>query len=754
MDLRLRTEVAQLSIVAGTHQDGASNMGIVQKSPVIPAGAGKGNLYVLVDVTGDPAEKHEVCRDLVEIISYEYFRVPGGITNGLRQAVRAANALLYERNAGSLPLWRKTGEASCVVLRGHDLYVGLAGGAVVYVVQGQELRVFPRPSALRATGALSDQQPAIPRLGVENVLAEVGLFHCRLEAADIILMASSPLPQLVTRREVIGAAQGGLGALTHTLASAASVADLSALAIQTVHEAVESVPVKQPVIAKATAVDRRRQAPPKIQVPARERTTPRSGRGVGTRLELIVAFFGGLGARLRRFLSWLVTSGVFGAIGRGLKAVFLGIVRALGGLGRQMLPEREPVPQPMEAAYVRRGRTVSSRRGDRLLPVMGALSIVFIVAAIAAGLALRARSSAAQFNQMLSEAQVETEIALNASAPAEVREHLAKAQGLLDQATRVRPSDPEAVALQKKVLSALDEINEVVRLQFSAYVPFEDPARHPRRVVAGDEGVYVLDVGTQQLYNYTVDEMGGFAEPPGGAVLLRQQDQVGSVLLQEMDDLVWMEAGNGRESSDLLVLVNGESILQFDGSRGFTPVSVADTIIWKTPRLIEGYFGYLYVLDSEQDRILKYTPTGSSYDTSPADYLQAGGAVELDSAVDMAINGYVYVLLADGRILKFEGGTEQAFSIGGMDDQPLQNPTAIFATPETDHIYVVDAGNERIVQLDKEGVFVRQFRASGNGVGSLEGLQDVCVREAEGQLLVLSTDRLLIAAIPELPQVE
>ena len=754
MDVRLRTEVAQLSIVAGTQRDKASNMGIVQRSPVVPVGTGKGNLYVLVDVTGDPSGKQDICRELVEIIAEEYFRVPGGITNGLRQAMKAANELLHRRNLDSLPLWRRTGEASCAVLRDHDLYVGLAGGAVAYVIQGNRVRLFPRASARKAAELLADEQPALPALGLEELLLEVGLFHCGVEAADIILLGSSTLPQLVSRQQMIGAAQGGLHGVTDSLSSAASVADLCALVIKTEHQAAEGALGDELRVAQEAGVGPAVRNVPIERVTARDKAGSGSRTVVGALLGVILAFFAGLGAKLRAFLCWLASSGIFGTIGRGLRAAFVGVLRALGALGRQMLPEREAVPQPMEVAYPRRARAVSSRRTDRLLPAMGVLGIVCIIAAIAGGVILQLRSSTAHFNELLGQARAERELALESPAAANVREHLRKAQELLSEAAEIRPSDPGLATLRGDVLLALDEINRVVRLDFSAYVPFEEPERQPRRVLLRDGDVYVLDPGTQQLHSYVVDELGGLHEPLVETVLLSPQDQPGSEAIRELNDFVWMEAGNGRESSNLLLLVNGGSILRFDDARGFTPVSVADTIVWNTPRLIDGYFGYFYVLDSEQDRILKYTPTGDSYDTSPADYLQAGTEVELDSAVDMAIDGDVYVLLADASILKFQGGRAEDFSISGLDDPGLQNPTAIFSSPDTEYIYLADAGNERIVQLDKEGAFVRQFLPTDESEGAFQNLQDVFVDEAGGELLVLSSDRLSLALMPEPPEAE
>jgi DNA-binding beta-propeller fold protein YncE len=756
MSVRLKTRVAQLSIVAGIQQRKASNIGLMERSSIIPIGTGKGNLYLLVEVTGDPIGKEGICRELIEILSKEYLRVPGGITNGLRQAIRAANRFLYQNNLYSIPERHRTGFTSCAVLRGKDLYMGLAGDALIYVVRGQESRLFPPPLSRHPAHTLSEERPALPPLGAEEYLREVGLFHCHIQMDDTILLASSTLPLLASQQQVTKAAQGGLGEMTRTLTSLAPHTDLSALLIHTRVEQREEVLRKESLAARGRSFASGVMKVPVGEVAAGVKRIPtrRIASGLGTMVSalwaLIVAFFVGLARRVQASFSWLVSSGIFEALGRGVRAAFAGMLRGTGAMAKRMLPEPAVAPQPMETVHARRPIAVSTSEGSRFLPVVGALTIICAIGLIAAGVVIFNRSRSAHFSQLLEEAQSEWELAESSSAPTAIREHLGKAHELIEQALGVRPSDPEAVALQEEILLTVDEMNRVVRLQFSTYVPFLRPENQPRRVVLDSNDAYVLDKGTKELYGYLLDELSGFQEPAGGAVLLAREDRPAGAAIQELDDFAWMEAGNGRETSNLLLLVNGGSLLQLDDARGFTSVSVADSQLWGEPHRIGGYFGYLYVLDTQEDRIWKYAPTGNSYDLPPANYLQAETSVELDSAVDMTIDGYIYVLLADGNILRFSGGLEEAFSVSGLDDQEFQTPTAIFASPETDYIYVADAGNERVVQLDKDGAFIRQFRSARENAEAFQDLQDVFVSEAKGELFVLNSDGLYLALIPEI----
>ncbi|MCA9920648.1 MAG: hypothetical protein KC445_21995, partial [Anaerolineales bacterium] len=83
-------------------------------------------------------------------------------------------------------------------------------------------------------------------------------------------------------------------------------------------------------------------------------------------------------------------------------------------------------------------------------------------------------------------------------------------------------------------------------------------------------------------------------------------------------------------------------------------------------------------------------------------------------------------------------------------DLPFNNPVAIFTKPDEDvqHIYVADAGNQRIVQLNKDGSFLRQFKPNTEAGVSFTNLQDIYVDEIGGKMFVLDNNNLYLATLP------
>ncbi|NIO67985.1 MAG: hypothetical protein GTN71_02715, partial [Anaerolineae bacterium] len=215
----------------------------------------------------------------------------------------------------------------------------------------------------------------------------------------------------------------------------------------------------------------------------------------------------------------------------------------------------------------------------------------------------------------------------------------------------------------------------------------------------------------------------------------------------DLVDMVWMPVGSGRQTSNLLVLESGGSLLEYDPVFGLAVLPVGDKDQWRYPQLIGSFFGNFYLLDSQSNQILKYLPTADGgYSNPPEPWFQID--VDLAGVVDMAIDGYIYLLYADGRILKFMGGEVAPFEQTELDE-PLRGPTAIFTSPDEDtkFLYVADAGNGRIVQFSKEGQFIRQFKATEAGV--FDQLKSLHVDEIGSKFYILSGNTLYMANIPE-----
>jgi hypothetical protein len=142
------------------------------------------------------------------------------------------------------------------------------------------------------------------------------------------------------------------------------------------------------------------------------------------------------------------------------------------------------------------------------------------------------------------------------------------------------------------------------------------------------------------------------------------------------------------------------------------------------------YFGNIYVLDKDGKQIDKFVQTASGF--GQANYFSSGTSPDLSNATSISIDGSIWILFKDGTIEKFTKGKADTFSIAGLD-KSFSNPTRIYTTVDFSNIYVLDAGNSRIVVLDKTGSYKAQYQAE-----ILKNASDFEVLETDKKVYVLS----------------
>jgi hypothetical protein len=221
----------------------------------------------------------------------------------------------------------------------------------------------------------------------------------------------------------------------------------------------------------------------------------------------------------------------------------------------------------------------------------------------------------------------------------------------------------------------------------------------------------------------------------------------------ELTDITWGAAGGERRSSNLLILDSNRNLVESDAATGLKPLAVASRDQWVTPRLTEGYNGNFYLLDSGSGKILRYLPTADGYGNPPDNYLEGDAAIDLSRAVDMAIDGNIWILYSDGTVQTFFQGRQQPFVLETPPDGPISDPRAIYtgsAAGAAQTLYIADSGGGRILEYDKTGKYLRQFRPADKAdQEKLRRMTDLQVDELNRTFYILASDGLYRTDIPE-----
>ncbi|MBC7264284.1 MAG: hypothetical protein H5T64_07975 [Chloroflexi bacterium] len=703
MDQTLNTEIEYLNVVGGRWCESADPIGIFEEEA-----RGRGNLYVLVETFGPFPDTPLVQRTIVEAARNEYFRRTGSVTAGLRAAVKAANQSLFEHNLNAPREERGIAGISCLVLTGEDAYMALAGPSLICLAREGRLQFFPMESPWHRAAKYTDVDPAIsPPLGLRREI-EPDLYHVTVGSGDVIVMASTPLVR-VAEPEQIGDAVAGRSAqvIGQNLEALTKGEDLSALIIR--------------VAAEEAVIAPRGEYPEKLgEVPEEEIAVPgwrESLQGIGQTIE--------------------------GLLKRASRLAFTLLSRTLpdrGATAAERRGVRKPLPEARPA-------------GSNRMLLWIALAIPLLVAFLFFVSRIQYdRSRQAHLTKLVQDAQAAIESADTATQRDQKKAELERAGQLLAEAAIIQPDDQTLLTLQQELQERLDVVNQVTRLRYFLKLrEFPDEgqiAGYPVQVIVHANEVFVLDTGLNRVYKYLLTELGdAIQEPPGqDPILLRAGDQVGNAVLGDLAGIVWAEPGDARAAGNLLVLDKNGNLVEYDPSTGLHLLSLDRSVTWRRAQALGSFMGRFYLLDPLDNRILRFTPTVDGYSRPPESYLSSNVNIDLNGAVDMAIDGHIYVLIADGRIYKFLSGELETFTLSNLDE-PLQDPSAIFSSAMGDegYIYVADAGNQRIVQFTKEGRFVRQFRSDPP---YFQDLRDLIVDEAERKLYVLDGRALYLVNIP------
>ncbi|UCC62762.1 MAG: hypothetical protein JSV36_18745 [Anaerolineae bacterium] len=683
-----------------------------------------GMLHVLATVEDDADEV--IARAIAEAVKQAFQRLRGSLTARLRQAVQAGSAVLLQDNLDLVARSPRSGGVVCAVLRDGDLYLGQAGTAVACVWQRGALSRVPEEDQDEASLARAFGRRRDP---------DVRLTYQAVGPGDAVMFADRVLLRAVSEED---------------LAQALSFANVG-LSVERLAEVLTSGEGALMVLAM-----RQRDAP--VSLPATEysgRTPARAERisGAGTQDRP----FGYTQDRPpdEVYADRIEPPGLAGPSPRERLIALREVVgTGLGALGRVAGDWLRRLTPGEEGPYRGRRRPVGRKLRRQATgtehsawrPIALILPLVVIVLA-ALAYWKRGWDRQVRYDALMGEVERQLEIAATTDEAA-ARQALETALTTLDEAADIPPQKEAVSMLQADVQRQLDVLNKVVRLDGVQHLYIYPPAGQVDQIVVHGADIYVLDRLMDRIYHHRLNEGGTALESDEERLLVRRGDQPdNSTAVGELVGMAWMPAGEGRQTGALLILGRNGLLLAHDPTwERLVGTMLPASESWQYPVDVSSYRGRFYVLDPGLSQILRYRAGGAGYDSPPEPYFPEG-EVDLVGAIGMAIDGFVYLLFEDGRLEKYLSGEPVPLTLN-LADQPLQQPSAIYAAPDAEarFLYVADPFTGRVLRCDKGGQMIQQFILQDDDAFSR--VQDIFVDEVGSQLYFLSGNRLLMASIP------
>lgn len=197
--------------------------------------------------------------------------------------------------------------------------------------------------------------------------------------------------------------------------------------------------------------------------------------------------------------------------------------------------------------------------------------------------------------------------------------------------------------------------------------------------------------------------------------------------IEEADDLASYE--------DRIFILASDGVYELDNGK----TKVIDKS-WDGKAMIRAFAANLYVLDITGNAIYRYAGSGNSFGDKQ-NWLAGGTRADFSPARQWVIDGSIYILTGNTKVLKYSQGSPQNFFLTGVVPE-IGTIDAIYADPDNRGVYLLDKAGKRVVVTGKKGEYIAQYIDPEIGSAS-----NLVVSESEKKIILLTGDKLEVVEL-------
>ncbi|MBU1036672.1 hypothetical protein KKF32_01375 [Patescibacteria group bacterium] len=153
---------------------------------------------------------------------------------------------------------------------------------------------------------------------------------------------------------------------------------------------------------------------------------------------------------------------------------------------------------------------------------------------------------------------------------------------------------------------------------------------------------------------------------------------------------------------------------------------------------LDFYLDKMYILDKDSSQVYRFTQSSVGF---VALKKWITDKTNINQGVSLAVDGYLYILLDNGQILRFASGKKTDFP-EIIVEPTLTSATKIYTDTELNNIYLLDPTNKRFIILNKEGELIGQYYSD-----KFDNLKDIIIKEKEKKAYLLNGNNLFVVSI-------
>mgnify|MGYP001156633897 FL=1 len=374
------------------------------------------------------------------------------------------------------------------------------------------------------------------------------------------------------------------------------------------------------------------------------------------------------------------------------------------------------------------GRILNHRFQSRAL-IARTASIIGIVLIFALAMALGARAfegfqRANKVENLLSRAQKEISAAHNTSLQEAVR-HLQNAQSLVADAEKIDPSSTKIAVVRAAIQSNWEKVRKIEHLKNLRLLGTVPGLRTSAdaKIILLDNKVVVLNKDSGRVYIKNITGGGpGFISPSRSVRFI---------------GISWREGG-------LLILDRAGRLFDYDFTSGrWTQTRLGGNWDWDKVTGFDTYGTRAYVSLKGFNGILEY----DIRNPGAASIIRGNRKGITFSSSSLGADGNVWALSPrDGSLIQITDGKINK-KLWIEASPPVTAPFGIVALDTNQHLYFLDEGRDRILEMSADGQLVAQLipdlpgRVTGN-------ISAVFVDEANAKLILLAGNKLYYGKLP------
>lgn len=324
------------------------------------------------------------------------------------------------------------------------------------------------------------------------------------------------------------------------------------------------------------------------------------------------------------------------------------------------------------------------------------------------------------------------------SLKAEYQGLLAQATSELDQAIGFANINPEES--RRLLLASEQKLSEIqaLKVKDSKIDELSKKIEDSRAAVLGEYGLgpeLFLDLGLLSS-GFNGDQVSA----SGGNIYVLDKNgaRVVSIAIDTKKSKVVAGPTVIENPQDLASYEDSVFILFSDGIylTGSTKSKVIEKT-WGGDALIHAFAGNLYVLDKSGNQIYRYQGQSGGTFGSQQNWLSSSTRADFSNAISWGMDGAIYVLYPNSRVLKYSLGSPQNFSVSGVSPE-IGSIDALYADPDNQYIYLLDKAGKRVVVVDKNGKYKAQYVND-----QIAGVKSLVVSEGAKKIILLTGEKLL-----------